>query len=206
MEDWKEEQLVERVENGAVFIYPTDTCYGIGCSIRSTRGIDAVYRIKGRPEDKPVPVLLCKQHVESLVTPSAVEWKAIQRHWPGGLTLVMEVTEPPKWDERLLRENTMALRSPGLNLLNQFLSRVGPIVGTSANISGDPSPARLEDVHPQLLAEVDFVLGEHEAKGTPSTVAEWNPDSVSWTVHREGPVDPDRLPAPGQADSDQVSL
>ena len=201
MKDWEEDQLVERVENGAVFIYPTDTCYGIGCSIRSTEGIDAVYRIKQRPEDKPVPVLLSERDVELLVRPSAVEWDAIQRHWPGDLTLVMEVKEPRKWDDRLLRENTMALRSPGLKPLNQFLSRVGPIVGTSANISGKPSPARLEDVHSRLLAEVDFVLGDHEANGTSSTVAEWNPDSETWTIHREGPVDPDRLPAPDQVSS-----
>lgn len=197
MEDWQEAQLVEKVKNGAVFIYPTDTCYGLGCSIYSTEGIDAVYRIKGRDPEKTVPVLADPGNVQDLASPNPVEKKAMEQHWPGNLTLVMNADKSDQWDPRLIQQGTIALRSPGLEPLRDFLSRVGPIVGTSANISGKSAPATLEDVHPQLLAEVDFVLGDYGGEGESSTVAQWDGSTATWVIHRKGPVSIDQLPTDG---------
>lgn len=193
LEDWQQEQLIERVRNGSVFIYPTDTCYGIGCSIFSSEAIDRVFQLKGRDDDKPVPVLTHPSDVDELADVSDVERQAMDTFWPGALTLVMTARNPNKLDNRVLRSGTIALRTPDVPPLVSFLEETGPIVGTSANLSGKPSPSRLSDVHPELLQDVDFVLGETEGEGESSTVAEWKADDNKWIIHREGPVTRDEL-------------
>ena len=201
MEDWQTEQLVENVRDGAVFIYPTDSYFGLGCSIYSTEALDMVYRIKGRSEDRPVPILLDQADLDQLVSPEAVEQQAIDQFWPGDLTLVIETDQPDSWDQRLVEDGSMVLRSPGLEPLRDFLARVGPIVVTGANVDGKPAPARLEDVHPQLLSEVDFVLGDSAGEGELSTVAGWDPSTKEWIVYRPGSVWRDQLPVETRARS-----
>jgi tRNA A37 threonylcarbamoyladenosine synthetase subunit TsaC/SUA5/YrdC len=56
-------------------------------------------------------------------------------------------------------------------------------------------PSRLEDVHPQLLQEVDFVLGDTQGEGTSSTVVAWNDGEKKWLIYREGPISKKQLNA-----------
>jgi L-threonylcarbamoyladenylate synthase len=193
LEDWKQEQLTEKIRGGDVFIYPTDTCYGIGCSIENSEAIERVYELKGRDRAKPVPVLLHRDHLDGLVEVSEVECRALETFWPGGLTLVLSARSPQDHDDRLISDGTMAVREPDLPALVSFLEEAGPIVGTSANLSGKPSPRRIDDVHPELLQAVDFVLGEAEGSGQSSTVAEWDAENHQWIIHREGPVSAELL-------------
>ncbi len=192
LEDWQSEQLVEGIEGGAVIIFPTDTVYGIGCTINSSSGIDRVYRIKGRSEDKPFPVLATKKQAAEIASFSSRERRAIKQFWPGNLTLVLRTEE--KIDNRLVKQGKIALRVPDLTPLLKLLEASGPLVGTSANISGDPAPRRLEAVAPLLLKEVDYVLGVSSGSGQPSTVAGWNGKESSWEVFREGEIGTEELP------------
>lgn len=137
---WEHDQLSKRIRDGAVFIYPTDTCYGLGCSIDSPEAIDAVFDIKGRDESKTVPVLLTADQVKTLAAVCPVEERAMERFWPGGLTLALDARNPDSLDPRLLREGTVAVREPDVAPLIELIEEAGPIVGTSANLSGRPSP------------------------------------------------------------------
>jgi len=180
--------LAERIEDGAVFIYPTDTCYGLGCSIHRSEAIGRIFDLKGRSEQKPVPSLVHRDQVSNFARIEPVERAAMEEFWPGGLTLVLECSEVRNLDDRLLDESTIAIREPDLTPLVEVIETTGPIVGTSANISGNPSPQELGDVHPELFQQVDFILGESRGSGESSTVAEWIETRNQWVVHREGPI------------------
>ncbi len=193
--DWQRRQLIEKIKQGGVFIYPTDTGYGLGCSIYNAVAIKTVFKIKNRSPEKTVPVLARKQQVKELTGLTEAEKKAMERFWPGALTLVMKARHPGQLDSHIVREGTVALREPDLKELLDLLAKTGPIVGTSANIAGEPMPRRLEDVHPQLLREVDFVLGDTRGEGTSSTVAAWNDGAKEWRICREGPISKKQLNA-----------
>ncbi|MFP4686914.1 MAG: L-threonylcarbamoyladenylate synthase [bacterium] len=195
LKDWERQQLVEKIKGGAVFIYPTDTGCGIGCSIYCSGAIESVFMMKQRDPEKTVPVLLHHSQVDELASVDAVEREAMNNFWPGVLTLVLKAKNPGELDPHIVRNGTLALREPGLQGLVDLLKECGPVVGTSANIAGQPMPRRIEDVNPQLLQQVDFVLGDAEGQGQSSTVAAWDSSKKEWQIYREGPVTEAQLTA-----------
>lgn len=184
---YDERDIIDRIRKGEVFIYPTDTAYGIGAGIDHTDAIERIYNIKNRPASKPVPVLIHRQEVQDLAEFTEVEEEAMNRHWPGALTLVLTVKER-KTNHWITEDGTIALRDPGFDFLRRIIKESGPIVGTSANVSGRDTPYRLEEVEEKLLKQVDFVAGDDEAGTKSSTVAQWDDQDRKWIVHREGPI------------------
>ncbi len=188
LKEWEQKQLVERIKKGKIFIYPTDTGYGLGCSIYRSGSIEKIFKIKDRPAEKTVPVLCSENQARKLAIFSEPERSAARRFWPGALTLVLKAKQPQEMDSRIIRNGKLALREPGLEPLVELIERSAPIVGTSANLSGRPMPSRLEDLDPELVGEVDFVLGEARGEGESSTVAGWSKEDSEWKIFREGPV------------------
>ncbi len=193
LEDWEKKQIVEKIRDGAVFIYPTDTVYGIGCSVYNSEAVGRVFNIKDRPEDKSFPILATSKQVHELSNMRGAEQAVASDHWPGNLTLVLELKSTNDLDSRLIRNGQVALRVPDLPPLLDLLEQTGPIVGTSANLSGSPAAARLEDISAHLLTEVDLVFGEKQGSGRPSTVAGWDPAAKRWEVYREGELAEEQL-------------
>ncbi len=194
MKKWENKQVIKQIKEGKVFIFPTDTVYGIGCSIDSVEAINNVYQIKGRKETNPVPVLVTRKQVLNLARTEKLEKMAIEQFWPGNLTLILGAKEPGELDERLIADGKIALRQPDFQPLLELIAECGPLVGTSANISGEPAPTAEDEISGFLLREVNFILGGKEGSGAPSTVAELNEESGNWKIHREGEIDLAELP------------
>ncbi len=193
LEKWKQEQIVKKIRAGAVFIYPTDTVYGIGCTVYNSEAVDRIFKIKGRSENKSFPILATADQVRELTDLGHAEQAAARDHWPGNLTMVLKLKEQGELDSRLIRDEQVALRVPDLAPLLELLEETGPVVGTSANFSGSPAAAGLEDVSAHLLSEVDLVLGESRGLGKPSTVAGWNASEKKWEIYREGELAEEQL-------------
>lgn len=190
----REESLAAQLRNGALGIVPTDTVYGLVASIHRDESVRTVFRVKDRPREKTVPVLVGSGQVEQLARIRPVERDAVRQFWPGGLTLVLEACSPEDWAVGLVREGTMAVRMPDHPALLNLLDRTGPLVGTSANRSGEPAPARPEALDPTLVDRVDFTVRGPELPGTSSTVGGWDASRETWVIHRTGPVTVEELP------------
>ncbi len=190
----REQRLVQRLRRGGVAVFPTDTAYGLGASIHRPRAVRRVFRAKNRPVEKTVPVLVVPDQARRLARFAPTERAAARRFWPGGLTLVLTARAPDRLTAGLVRDGTLALRVPDYPPLLRVLKRAGPLVGTSANPSGDPTPTRAEELASELLEWVDITVRGPVPGGTSSTVAQWGPRRNRWTVHRAGAVSPDRLP------------
>jgi L-threonylcarbamoyladenylate synthase len=177
-----EEQIelaVDILRSGGIVAYPTDTVYGLGADASNSRSIDKIFRVKRRPRDLPVPLLLSDradlEKVADFVSRTALT--LAERFLPGGLTLVLRKSA---WVSSAVTGggDTVAVRIPDHPVPVAIVQRLGaPLVGTSANFSGRPAPNSAEGVRTQLGNEVDLVIDGGECPGgVESTVVDVSGD------------------------------
>jgi len=150
------------LEENIVFIYPTDTIYGIGCNAQNKEAVERIRKIKER-EDAPF----------SVIAPS-IDWikENCVAKWldklPGPYTLIF------KKKKACVAENvckdTLGVRIPD-HWFSKFVSEVGvPIVSTSVNKSQEDFMTSMDDLDPDIKSKVDFIIFEGEIRSKPSKV------------------------------------
>jgi L-threonylcarbamoyladenylate synthase len=161
------------LRKGGIVAFPTDTVYGLGADPLNAQAVDRIYKVKRRPYNLPLPLLLAEKSdllkVATVVPEMA--WQLAERFLPGGLTLVLRKS-PWVPGSVAAGGDTIAVRIPNHPLPIALIRGLGtPIVGTSANLSGKPSPVTAEEVREQLGDEVDLIIdGGRCPGGTESTV------------------------------------
>ncbi len=183
------DKAVEVFKNGGVVIFPTDTAFGIGCRIDDEKAVNRLFELRKRPKEQATPVLvssleMAREYV--LEIPQEVEEKLIKKYWPGAVTIVL----PAKTKKvlGLVRGggNTIGIRMPNNQTILSIIKGVGvPILGPSANFHGEKTPYALEELDPELLKLVDYVVqGETSLVGKASTVIDCS--VTPWRILREG--------------------
>ncbi len=152
-------RVAQSLKNGGVIAYPTDTTYGIGCSIFNKKGIEQIYRMKGRERNKPFSFICSSvSEVSQYARVSNIAFKYLKKYLPGPYTFVLEATrETP--DLLLTRQKTVGIRIPDNRICIDLVTALGnPIITTSANLSGeDPvgDPYAIEDT---FGSQLDYVI------------------------------------------------
>lgn len=170
------EQVSEGIrvlKSGGVVAFPTDTVYGLGANAFNKQAIDRIYQIKGRPRHIPFPLLLAdiSQVAEVAEPVPEIAWLLMKCFLPGGLTLVL--SKSANLPDFLNPErDTVAVRVPNHIVTLALIQGLGaPLIGTSANMSGQPSPVTAQEVETQLGARVDLIIdGGRCPGGIESTV------------------------------------
>lgn len=188
------DRAVAILRDGGVVAYPTDTLYGLGAHALTEHAVERVFRIKGRPADQPIPLLLAEASDANQVAEDIplVAWELARRFWPGGLTLVLAaVSTVPR--QVTGRGGTVAVRVPAHPIPRELARRLGaPITGTSANRSGAPGPVSADEVRTSLGSQVDLIIDTGPCPGgVASTVLDLTTSAP--TVLRQGPVSVDDL-------------
>ena len=152
-------QAVQLLRDGGVVAFPTDTVYGVGVDPFQPEAVRKLYRIKGRPEDKPIAILV--ESIEDVArvaqTPSRTFSRLADRFWPGGLTLIVETRELPP--EITAGGSTVGVRMPDHPLTLELLRGFGgPIATTSANRSGENPATSAEEVGAQLGDRINLIV------------------------------------------------
>ncbi|MBI2847496.1 MAG: threonylcarbamoyl-AMP synthase [Chloroflexi bacterium] len=168
-------QGVEILRKGGLVVYPTDTVYGLGASAFMEKAVERVYEAKGRPRPMALPVLVAeKEDLEKLAAGVPdLAWRLAERFLPGPLTLVLRRSS-------LLPSivsgggDTVALRIPNHPVPIALIRGLGaPIIGTSANLTGMPSPLIADEACRQMGGRVDFIIdGGRCPGGLESTVVD----------------------------------
>jgi L-threonylcarbamoyladenylate synthase len=177
------------LSRGSVVAIPTDTFYGLAADPFNLASVDEIYRVKGRPETRALPILVrsLEQAMQLARDVPQNFLRLAQEFWPGALTLVVDAATrlPLK-----VTANTgkVALRWPKSEVARQLIAEFdGPITGTSANISGFPSCASAVQVMKQLGGRLPLVLDGGETGATlGSTIIEVR--GGGWKVVREGGI------------------
>lgn len=177
------------VRRGQVVGVATDTFYGLAADPFNLAAVEEIYRVKGRPEDRALPILV--NSIEQAMTlardvpPSFLT--LAHRFWPGALTLLVDASHrlPLKITGNKRR---VALRWPGSAVVGALIEQWGaPVTGTSANISGHPSCSNADDLMMQLGDRIPLILDSGETGALlSSTIVDLT--DRGWQLVREGLV------------------
>ena len=186
-------QAVATLKDGGVVAFPTDTVYGVGVDPFQPEAVRKLYQIKGRPIDKPIPILVGSvDDVERVAQnlPSSFSQLA-EQFWPGGLTLIVEAKALPP--EVTAGGDTVGVRMPDHPLALALLQRFGgAIATTSANKSDEPPATSAEEVRSELGNLVNIVLdGGQTATRIASTVLDLSVSPPQ--IRRQGGISMDQL-------------
>lgn len=178
------------LKRGGIVIFPTDTAFGIGCRIDNEESVERLFKIRKRPNNMAVPVLVNSIKMTKAYLKEVDEkvLNLMKKYWPGALTVVYNC----KIDKvnPLIRGNgeTLGVRMPDHKELLELIAYVGvPILGPSANFHDENTPYSAGDLNPELVGLVDFLLpGKTDGSGVASTVIDCTKDP--WKILRQGAV------------------
>jgi tRNA threonylcarbamoyl adenosine modification protein (Sua5/YciO/YrdC/YwlC family) len=184
----------EFLRRGRVVGVATDTFYGLAADPFNLSAVEEIYRVKGRPEDRALPILV--NSIEQAMTlardvpPLFLE--LAHKFWPGALTLLLDASHklPLKITGNTRR---VALRWPGSVVVGALIEQWGaPVTGTSANISGHPSCSNADDLMMQLGDRLPLILDSGETGALlSSTIVDLT--GGGWQVVREGLVSEEEI-------------
>ena len=145
--------------SGGLVVYPTDTSYGLACDPRLAEALEKLMDVKKRSREHGVPLLFsdfnqCTEYHEF----GDLERVITRIFWPGMLTLVVTANEKVP-DHITAGRASIAVRVPNHVIPRELSKEIGfPIVGTSANITGGPSPFNVDVARNQLGDGVDLYI------------------------------------------------
>jgi L-threonylcarbamoyladenylate synthase len=183
-------QAAKAIAAGGVVIFPTRGLYGLAADAFNPNAVRRIFDIKGRPENKPLLVLIDDPDDLHRLVP---ETNRMARHlmqcfWPGGVTFVLPALE------ELAVELTgggkkIGIRQTAHPVAGALVKTVGrPLTGTSANFSGAGGCARVSDIDPALIEMVDLVLDSGTLSGGPGSTVVDVCDELP-VILRQGAVD-----------------
>ena len=180
------QKAFEVLRSGGIILYPTDTVWGIGCDATDPEAVAKVFAIKRREDSKSLVLLasdmdmICryvKEVPEMAIQLVEVNDKPMTIIYPGAVAGEKGVM---KQDRRALAFNavaedgTVGIRIPMMDFCQQLVARLGrPIVSTSANISGEPTPKKFAEISPAIRDAVDHIVDpalERGATGHSSSI------------------------------------
>jgi L-threonylcarbamoyladenylate synthase len=163
------------VRNGKVLVYPTETFWALGGNACLQGVPRRVVGIKGRPENKPLPVIIGNMaDLETFFLPTRQELEIASLFWPGPLTIA--VKSGPDLDSGLSDgRGRVAVRWPAHGDACRLADLAGvPLISTSANLSGENPVRDFSELQEVIKKKADFCLqtGDEPGGGLPSTVIE----------------------------------
>lgn len=177
------------LKSGGIVIFPTDTAFGIGCRIDNPEVVNRLFNIRRRPDGKPSPVLvsneeMAKQWVDEVPKQAR---DLMKEYWPGGLTIVLKSTKEEVPELVKGGTDTLGVRMPNHEDMLTVVEGVGvPVLASSANFAGEPTPFTFEQIDPKLIKLADFVLPGECSLHEQSTVVDAT--VTPYTILREGAV------------------
>ena len=180
------DQIVALLKKKGIVAFPTDTVFGLAC-IMDREAIAKIYEAKGRSFDKPLP-MMCDSlaMIENVAYVSEKARKIIERFVPGALTLVFKKKENVD-DLVTMGKKTIGIRVPDDGFILELIAKMGePILVTSANISGDGSLLKWEDVLSSMDGKIDAIVCEDARGDKASTIIDVSDEDIK--VLRSGPI------------------
>lgn len=196
------EEVIESLKKGAILIYPTETCYGLGGDATNPEVVEKIYKIKQRREEKPFLVVV----PDVAMAMEYLEWgpqldEIASKYWPGALTIVgrskIEDLRLARLAEGVVApDGTIAVRVTAHPVVAGLARALGrPLISTSANISGREPSYSAEEIIRMFKGqkdEPDILLDCGDLpKNLPTTIVKI--DSGRLTVLRKGQLEIESL-------------
>ncbi len=164
-------EIEEKIREGVLFIYPTDTIYGVGCDATNKKAV-ALLRKTKKTHTRPLSIIApSKEWIlqNCVITPNAKEWLG---KIPGPYTFIFKLKNKQALADNVYETNTVGVRIPK-HWISDFVSKLGlPIITTSANVTGQPFMRSIEDLDSELRLKTDFAIDAGLIDGKPSTIVD----------------------------------
>ena len=167
------QNLIDTVKSGGTILYPTDTIWGIGCDATNVDAINKIFEIKKREKSKSMIILVeSEKRLQDMVEVPEMAWEIMDLS-EKPVTLIYDNPKGlPK--EILAEDGSIGIRLVKDDYLRKLIGKLNkPLVSTSANFSGDPSPMKFADISPEIINSVDAVAEENHDK-----ISEYSGSSV----------------------------
>lgn len=182
------EHCLSVLELGGTILYPTDTIWGIGCDATSPEAVEKVFQLKERSASKSLIVLVAdeKDILKYVASPDPAVFDFLgQAERPTTIIYEAAIGLAPNL---IAEDGTVAIRIVADKFCRHLIKRFRkPIVSTSANLSGDPSPKKFSDVLNHILTGVDYVVTyrqDDETEYESSMLVKWNKDGSNTILRR----------------------
>lgn len=162
-------KVLEVLKNGGVILYPTDTIWGIGCDATNETAVQRIYQIKKRADSKSMLILmenpaLLDRYVAEV---PEIAWELVEVAttpltviYPGAKNLAKNL---------VAEDGSIGIRFTKETFTSQLLQRFRrPIVSTSANVSGEKSPAVFAEISKEIKNQVDYIVEYRQNDNTPA--------------------------------------
>lgn len=173
---------LEKLSEGGLILYPTDTVWGIGCDATNPKAVERIYRLKNRSDSKAMIVLVAEEKdILTYVTQPGLQIfdyiKGVNRPttviYEGAIQLA---------DNLIAADGSVAIRICDDPFCKHLLKRFKkPLVSTSANISGYPSPQCFKEIDAAIINGVDYVVNHRQDDmeyRKPSSIIKWEKDGT----------------------------
>ena len=175
----KKNAILKKIRKGAVFIYPTDTIYGIGCDARNFESVKKILEIK-ETREKPLSVIApSKEWITKNCDIDDDYGKAWMKKLPGAYTLILRL----KNNKSVAKNVNIGVNTLGVRIPNHWISEIGkelgfPIITTSVNKADNEFMTCLEDLDEKIKEKVEFIIYEGKKSNRPSSIVDLSKDNL----------------------------
>jgi L-threonylcarbamoyladenylate synthase len=181
------EKALNVLRDGGVILYPTDTVWGIGCDATNREAVKRIYEIKNREDSKSMIILVADERdvLQYVAAPDLAVFDFIEEQTRPTTIIYEQAVGLP--DNLVAEDGSIAIRIAKDEFCRHLIKRLRkPIVSTSANISGEPSPRNFMEVSNHIKTAVDHVVNwrqDDNSAALPSQIIKWD-NSGTKTVIR----------------------
>lgn len=181
------EKIKQELEKGGAVVLPTETVYGLFAKALDKKAVDHVYQLKRRPRDKALNLNVA--HLDDILNFSKNQppylQKLVDSFLPGPLTIILEANDKvPYWVNSDL--TTVGFRMPNHPVTLELIRGFGPLIGPSANISGNASGVSFKEILKDFGQEVLGFEDDSFLTGQDSTILDLSSDKVK--ILRQGSI------------------
>jgi L-threonylcarbamoyladenylate synthase len=180
------EGALEMLRRGNIILYPTDTIWGIGCDATNQEAVRRIYQIKNREDSKSMIILVAEERdvLQYVAAPDIAVFDFIEEQTRPTTIIFEQAIGLP--DNLIAEDGSVAVRIVRDEFCRHLIKRLRkPIVSTSANISGRPSPQNFSDISNDIKNSVDHIVQWRQEDTTiaqPSQIIKWNNDGTRITI------------------------
>ena len=168
-------RAAELIKQGKIVVFPTETVYGIGTNGLDENAVKKLYKVKQRPLNKPISLLVSNMQMIDLIAKDItdIEYRIMKKFFPGPLTIILKKKNIVP-DIVTSGQDTVGVRMPSGKIARQLVEIAGvPIAAPSANITGEPSGTNLQDIKKHFEGKADcFIDGGNSELGLASTIVQ----------------------------------
>jgi L-threonylcarbamoyladenylate synthase len=178
---------IKTLKQGGIILYPTDTVWGIGCDATNSDAVKKIYALKQRKETKSMVCLvnnidMLKTYIDAIPVTATNTIKKSQKP-----TTIIYNNPKGVAKNLVTNDNTLAIRVVNNVFCNELIKHLKkPLVSTSANISGQPTPKSFAEISEQILKGVDYIvnLPDEKSEAKPSAIIKLENDGSATFIRK----------------------